>query len=384
MREFDAQPCTTDLLFLGECTRWDEVRHELLWVDFYAGRLYRATANGERVEIVNSYEVEGTMSAVAPLRDRGKGWIIAADQSLAILDEEGKLRELDRPEAANAPRVRMNDGVADPWGKFWIGSMAIDGTPEEGSLYRHGTRSETVRVLSGLTISNGLGWSPDGRTMYFVDSGPGTVYSFDVDDEGGVRIQRSLIQFDPQHGGIPDGLCVDAEGALWIAVWGGNAVNRYSPSGELIARVALSTRQPTSCAIGGETTTTLYIATAREDLSAEQLELEPHAGRIFCADGGSLDYPLTRLPKAKAAPRRHRLVCFWRIKGELRQASFRHVSLRLHEDVPHPVAARAKVLHSDERDCERRVTLCCSPLGMRTSPLMGRHIFQGRFRRIRY
>ncbi len=292
VQEFVAEPCTTGRYFLGECPRWDEVLQELMWVDFYAGRLYRATANGARVEIFASYEIEGTMSAVAPLRDRGQGWIIATDQSLSVLNPEGHLRELDRPEASRAPRVRMNDGSADPWGAFWIGSMAIDSTPGEGSLYRHGANSGTKTIVSGLTISNGLGWSPDRRTMYFVDSGPCVVYAFDVDHEGAVSDRRTFLQFDRARDGIPDGLCVDAEGALWIAFWGGSDVRRYSPDGEPIARVTVPTSEPTCCTIGGANATTLYITTALEDLTQEQLDLEPNAGQLFCVDVGVSGLPV--------------------------------------------------------------------------------------------
>lgn len=120
MREYVAEPCTTDLYYLGESCRWDEVRGELYWVDLYAGRLFRATADATRVEIIASYEVDGSLTAVAPMRDRGEGWIVATDQAIAILSERGQLRELDAPEAARTTQVRMNDGVADPWVAFGL------------------------------------------------------------------------------------------------------------------------------------------------------------------------------------------------------------------------------------------------------------------------
>ncbi|HEY5120722.1 MAG TPA: SMP-30/gluconolactonase/LRE family protein [Acidimicrobiales bacterium] len=292
MREYVAEPCTTDLYYLGESCRWDEVRGELYWVDLDAGKFYRATADSSRVEIVATYEVDGTLTAVAPMRERSEGWIVATDQSISILGEDGHLRELDRPEAPRASRVRMNDGAVDPWGRFWIGSMAYDAEPGLGSLYRYGDTTGTEMILQGLTISNGLGWSPDRHTMYFIDSGPSVVYAFDVDDEGNVNDQRTLIQLDHESEGDPDGMCVDAEGALWIAVWGGYEVRRYSPNGELIARVALSTAQPACCAIGGSNGRTLYITTAREDMAFEQLAQEPDAGRLFCVDVGVTALPL--------------------------------------------------------------------------------------------
>ncbi len=292
MREYVAEPCTTDLYYLGESCRWDEVRGELYWVDLYAGRFFRATADATRVEIIASYEVDGSLTAVAPMRDRGEGWIVATDQAIAILSERGQLRELDAPEADRVTQVRMNDGVADPWGRFWIGSMSHNGEPGLGNLFRYAEATGTETMVRGLTVSNGLGWSPDRQTMYFVDSGPARVYSFDVDANGETSNRRAFIQLDPDSDGMPDGLCVDAEGSLWIAIWGGSEVRRYSPAGELIGRVELPTSQPASCAIGGSNGTTLYVTTAREDMSAEQLERESEAGRVFCVDVGVTGMPL--------------------------------------------------------------------------------------------
>jgi sugar lactone lactonase YvrE len=286
LREFVAEPCTTDLYYLGESCRWDEVRGELYWVDLDAGRFFRATADATRVDIIATYEVAGTLSAMAPMRDRREGWIVATNQSIAILDTNGQLRVLDAPEEVRASRVRMNDAAADPWGAFWFGSMAYDAEPGSGNLFRYAETTGTETVLRGLTVSNGLGWSPDRRVMYFADSGPSVVYAFDVDDDGGVASQRTLIQLDHESEGDPDGLCVDAEGALWVAVWGGSEVRRYSAAGEWIARVSLPTSQPASCAIGGTNGTTLYVTTAREDMSLEQLERESEAGRIFGVDVG--------------------------------------------------------------------------------------------------
>jgi sugar lactone lactonase YvrE len=128
--------------------------------------------------------------------------------------------------------------------------------------------------------------------MYYVDSGPGTVYAFDVDERGEVTHRRVLIQFDVANEGTADGLCMDKEGNLWLAVWGGYEVRRYSPFGEQLARVRISTAQPSCCTIGGANGTTLYITTAREDMSDEQLAAEPDAGRVFAVDVGVAGRPL--------------------------------------------------------------------------------------------
>lgn len=286
MQTWVAEPCTTDLFFLGESCRWDEVRGELYWVNVDEGQFYRARADGARVEVIRRYDLGGYVSAIAPMEDRAAGWVVARDQSIFALSESGTLSELASPERRHAGEVRTNDGAADPWGRYWIGSMAFDAKEGRGSLYRYHETSGLETLLSGVTISNGIGWSLDDRSMYYVDSGPGTIYVFDVDDTGAVAHQRVFAQLDVPSEGTPDGLCVDAEGALWVAVWGGYEVRRYAPSGEIIGRVAVATAQPSCCAIGGANGTTLYVTTAQEDMSPELLAGEPEAGRLCCVDVG--------------------------------------------------------------------------------------------------
>ncbi|MGA7836316.1 MAG: SMP-30/gluconolactonase/LRE family protein [Acidimicrobiales bacterium] len=285
MKEFVATPCTTDLYELGECCRWDDVREELYWVDVLTGRFFRATVDGPTIDIVAEYRVEGNITALAPYERRSDGWIVAMNQSVARLDESGSVTELARPEAHQEREVRTNDGAADPWGRFWIGSMAYNAAKGRGSLYCFHESFGTETVFGDVTISNGLGWSPDERTLYYVDSGPGTISAFDIDDAGEISRRRLLVQLNVEEG-APDGLCVDADGAIWVAIWGGYQVRRYSPEGELLARVAVATAQPSCCAIGGPNGRTLYITTAREDMPEEVLASEPDAGRLFCVDVG--------------------------------------------------------------------------------------------------
>jgi len=286
VHEFVATPCTTDHYELGECCRWDDVRGELSWVDVPTGRFFRARADAQQVDILRTYELPGWLTVVTPMKNRGDGWIVGLNQSICRLDELGVATEVARPEARHESTVRMNDGSADPWGRFWIGSMAFSEATGEGSLFRFHQSSGVEIVKTNVTVSNGLSWSPDHRTMYYVDSGPGAIYAFDVDEIGEISNQRVLVQFDVTSEGAPDGMCVDAEGALWVAVWGGYEVRQYSPLGEQIARVQISTAQPSCCAIGGVNGTTLYVTTAREKLSSETLDREAHAGRLYSVDVG--------------------------------------------------------------------------------------------------
>ena len=181
----------------------------------------------------------------------------------------------------------MNDGACDPTGRFWAGSMAYDGTPGAGTLYRLDPDGSAHAMVTGTTISNGLGWSADGRTMWFADSGPGTVDAFDFDVQDGVPAnRRTVIEIDPADG-VPDGLTVDAEDHLWVAVWDGREARRYTPGGELVARVRVPVTRPTSCCLGGPGLTWLFISTAREGLSDDELRLQPDAGRLFCSEVGT-------------------------------------------------------------------------------------------------
>jgi sugar lactone lactonase YvrE len=229
---------------------------------------------------------------LAPLVDRNDGWIVAMNQSLWLLGESGQLREVTQLEREGGEAMLLNDGAADPWGSFWVGSMAANEEPGRGSVYRFRQSTGAQTMFGGVTISNGIGWSPDQTVLYYVDSGPGTIHSYNVDGRGDISDPRLFAQFDSASEGTPDGLCIDSEGFIWVALWGGYEVRRYSPSGELVTRVSVATAQPSSCAIGGANGTTLYITTAQEDLPASKFEDEPDAGRLFAVNVGVTGRPL--------------------------------------------------------------------------------------------
>lgn len=290
MEEFVAEQCTTGRYFLGECCRWDEVRGELYWVDVHEGHFFRAKADHTTIEVVQRYDLDGNVASLAPLADRSDGWIVAMNRSLWLLGESGQLREVVQLEGDAT--MLLNDGAADPWGSFWVGSLAADEGIGRGSVYRYGQSTGAQTMFGDVTISNGIGWSPDRSALYYVDSGPGTILTYDVDGRGDISHPRLFAQFDTATEGTPDGLCIDSEGFIWVAVWGGYEVRRYAPTGELAARVSVPTAQPSSCAIGGANGTTLYITTAREDLPATVLDNEPDAGRLYAVNVGVTGRPL--------------------------------------------------------------------------------------------
>lgn len=268
---------------LSEGPQWDEERQELLWVDILAHQLHRGRVKEDhRLELVQTVEVDRPVGAVAPAAEGG--YVLSAGRGFLFVDEDGTFRELAQP-AATDPNVRMNDGACDRQGRFWAGTMAYDEHPGAGKLYRLELDGSCTTVLTGLTISNGIGWSPDGATMYLNDSGTGEVAAFRFDGQSAaISDRRTLVRFD-QPGVAPDGLTVDEDGAIWVAVWGGALVNRYAPDGSLLARLPLPVERPTSCAFGGPDRSVLFVTSAREGLDEAARARQSDAGRVFAISG---------------------------------------------------------------------------------------------------
>jgi len=277
----DAVPCTADQHLLGEGARWDARRGELLRVDIMAGRVYRDRVGGDGALLpVRTYQVLGTVGAVAPVQD-DEGWLLAAGQGFVHLSPEGVLRPVAEVTPAG---TRMNDAACDPQGRFWAGTLADDHHPGGGALYRLDRNGQVELVLSGLTISNGLGWSPDGGTMYLADSGPRVIHAFTFDAERGTISGGQVLVTVAEEIGAPDGLTVDADGDLWVAIYGGGRVHRYSPDGVLRQALPVPAIQTTSCAFAGMGLSWLYVTTATENWSDEQRRAEPAAGLTYRFD----------------------------------------------------------------------------------------------------
>ena len=268
---------------LSEGPRWDEARQELLWVDILGQGFHRATVTADgRPAQVQTMALDRHVGAVAPVA--GGGYVLAAGQGFMFVDKSGSVRELAQPEAGHL-NVRMNDGACDPQGRFWAGTMAYDESPGAGTLYRLELDGRCSTALTGLTISNGIGWSPDGTTMYLSDSGTRSVEAFDFDGAtGDIGGGRTLVRVD-RPGVAPDGLTVDEQGDLWVGLYGGWAVNRYTPDGSLRATVEIPAAQATSCAFGGNDLGILFVTTGRERLDDAALQDQPDAGRVFAVTG---------------------------------------------------------------------------------------------------
>lgn len=261
---------------LGECPVWHPVERRLYWIDILGPAVYRFDPATGRNETCDPGKL---VSAVIP--EPGGGLLVAAQDGIERLDfATGALVPFASPEAGLADN-RLNDAKPGPDGAIWIGSMRIDASRPTGALYRVGTGGEVERKEGRITVSNGLGWSPDGRTFYFVDTVPGLIRAYDFDPATGALSGRRDFARVPEAEGRPDGLAVDAEGGVWCAIWDGWCVNRWLPDGRLDRRIDLPVPRPTSIAFGGDDLATLYITSARTRLPASTLAEAPLSGGLF-------------------------------------------------------------------------------------------------------
>jgi sugar lactone lactonase YvrE len=260
---------------LAEGPVWDDRRARLWWVDIMAGIVHLtdpATGSDSAIAV-------GQPVGALGLRRRGKP-VLAVRDGFASLREDGGLDLIAEVEIDD-PTMRMNDGKVGPDGGFWAGTMAIDERPGVGRLYRLDPHGSVDRLLKGTTISNGLDWSADGRVLYYIDTPTRRVDRFDVGRDGRTLSRRRSAVDLGRSAGLPDGLTVDTHGYLWVCLWDGWAVERYSPEGRLDRRIEIPAAQVTSCAFGGPDLEELFITTAQEGFPTGGRSDQPHAGGIF-------------------------------------------------------------------------------------------------------
>lgn len=281
-----AERVTDSVVYHGEGPVWWPALGALRFVDMLAGDVMTLHPSGH-------LDRTPTGSAVgAVLRPRrGGGAVLALEDRVALSDSEdlSDLRPADP--VFTDPGMRFNEGGCDPHGRFYCGTMAYQKTPGAARLYRVGSADGTgtepvVVLLTGLTISNGLDWSPDGSLAYYNDTPTQqvTVFDYDLDGLTGARVFAAV----PQEQGHPDGLCVDAEGGVWVALNGGGRVHRYDPDGALTEVVEVAARQTTACTFGGPDLDLLYVTTSREGLEPGQ---DPTAGSVYAVRPGVRGMP---------------------------------------------------------------------------------------------
>lgn len=265
----------------GEGPVWHAGWPGLRWVDMLVGDVLELDATTGQVRRTHVGTVAAALRPVV-----GGGTVLAVERGFALAgDDLGDLAELG--ELWTDPGVRMNEGGCDPDGRFYCGSMAYDEQTGAGTLYRLDSDGQVVPVLRDVTISNGLAWSPDGTTAYYVDTPTGSVDAFDYDSDAGLTGRRSVIRIADEDG-TPDGLTVDAAGRVWVALWDGSAVRCYEPDGTLVEQLELPATQVTACTFGGPDLDTLFITTSRHDLDPDS---QPAAGALFAAKVGAVGQP---------------------------------------------------------------------------------------------
>ncbi|MDX1639956.1 MAG: SMP-30/gluconolactonase/LRE family protein [Balneolaceae bacterium] len=275
---------------LAECPVWDDEHQLLYWVDIEGGKVYRYNPATSKNEAFDIGEHVGSIA----LRKQG-GLVMALKTGFAFYElEKQTLTHIADPES-HLPNHRFNDGKCDPNGRFWAGTLSYDQQEGVGSLYCLNSNLSVDTKLRRLTIPNGMAWNDAGDTFYFIDSPDRTIYSFDFDQKTGTLQNRTEIFRLNDRKGLPDGMTIDREGKLWVAIYDGFGVIRVDPeTGDILHQIELPVPQVTSCTFGGPEFDELYITSAREHMTDEDVEKHPLSGSIFRARVPSAGTPVNR------------------------------------------------------------------------------------------
>ncbi|HWV57518.1 MAG TPA: SMP-30/gluconolactonase/LRE family protein [Longimicrobiales bacterium] len=275
-----AEQWTDPVAYHGEGPVWSESWGGLRWLDMLAGDLLTLRNDGS----VHRRHVASVVAAVRPRR--GGGAVLGVERGFALEEEDGRITFLGELWADKG--IRMNEGGCDPAGRFYCGSMAYDQRRGAGSLFRLDPDRTVDVALIGVTISNGLDWSPEGDVAYYVDTATRRIDSFDYSTGSSLGARRPFVDLAGE-GLLPDGLTVDREGGVWVALANGGAVRRYRPDGRLDAVVEVAARKVTACTFGGAALDRLFITTSREGLDPGE---DPLAGSLFAVETGPIGLPV--------------------------------------------------------------------------------------------
>jgi sugar lactone lactonase YvrE len=275
-----AEQLTESVAYHGEGPVWSDSWGGLRWVDMLAGDILSLASDGS----VGRRHVDRIAAVLRPRRDGGA--VIGVERGFALEGSDGEIEHL--PPLWSDPGLRMNEGGCDPDGRFYCGSMAYDKRPGAATRYRLDADGAVRTILEGVSVSNGIDWSPDGSRAYYNDTPTHEVSVFDYDRDAGLTGRRAFVRIDPA-GGRPDGLTVDAEGGVWVALNNGGAVHRYGPDGALDQVVEVGARKVTACTFGGAALDELFISTSREDLEPGD---DPLAGSLFHVRPGVRGMPV--------------------------------------------------------------------------------------------
>ena len=271
---------------LGEGAIWHPIEERLYWVDIegHALHLFNPATNHDEI-----WPVGARVGTVVPIV--GGGALVALQNGIHLINTEtGELACINNP--IQGEDIRFNDGKCDPAGRFWVGTMALDSREGAAVLYRMERDGNLHLILDKLSVSNGLVWTADKKTMFFIDTPTRKVQRFAYNDEtGDISKQGDVIRI-PETEGKPDGMTIDSEGNLWVALYGGGAVGCWDPkTGDMLQKINVPAPHTTSCAFGGEDLSTLFITSARDGLDEDQLRKYPHSGGIFAVKPGARGTP---------------------------------------------------------------------------------------------
>ncbi|GAB2787197.1 SMP-30/gluconolactonase/LRE family protein [Rhabdobacter roseus] len=282
MKKYQAEVALELEATLGEGPLWHPEEQKLYWVDIEQQKVHQYDPERQTHQ---HWKLPKKVSALVPGAQPGT-LVVALQGEIASFDPATEaltaLVDVEKDKPAN----RCNDGKCAPDGRLWVGTMSTESEDKAGALYCLDGALQLRLVRDHCTIPNGMAWTTDGRTMYFIETSESCVRAFDYDSEKGTLTNERVV-VKPEEGGSPDGMCIDAEGKLWIGFWDGQRVGCYDPqTGQLLAEVEVPAVNVTSCAFGDADLGTLYITTARDGVSDEQLEKYPLTGSLFrCRPG---------------------------------------------------------------------------------------------------
>ncbi len=262
---------------LGEGALWNYKTSELYWIDIEEKKFF---VYNPKTKQNTAYSMPSKIGTVVP--HTKEEVVVALEDGIYKLNLESKALTLFSNIESQLTENRFNDGKCDPAGNFWVGSMHLEQTKQAASLYKIAKNGEAEKMLDSITISNGIVWTKDSKTMYYIDTPTSKIKAYDYNiKDGSISNERVAVEVSESIG-YPDGMAIDNEDMLWVGLWNGNGVGRFNPkTGKLISKVEVPAHNVTSCAFGGENFETLYITTARVDMTELELKEKPLSGSIF-------------------------------------------------------------------------------------------------------
>ena len=279
---------------LGEGPVWDHERQTICWIDILKGHIHEFNLNDAALKTINTNQLIGSIA----ICEDGH-FLAALKNGLGTVNRDtGEVSIFSSPESHLAEN-RCNDGKCDPAGRFWIGSMSHLEKPDAGSVYVLDNDGSVNRKITKTTISNGMAWSPDELTFYFIDTPTSKVVAYRYNKESGEITDPEFVITIPLEDGYPDGMTIDEEGMLWIAHWNGWQISRWNPqTGKKLLKLSLPVANVTSCTFGGEDLNDLYITTARKGITETELAKQPLAGTLFVwKNSGYNGIPMVKFKK---------------------------------------------------------------------------------------